>query len=372
MIRAKWLFAALTMAGLLWLALSAFCPQAKQMQLFTAAGTNIFQDFQIPRVCAAVPNPYEVQQIPPEDRCYAPIAYALVKPFPEDPYAGGLAFTAFGAACFLLALGLLLRTVGGDFWWAIGGAVASFPFLFSLERANSIWLSAAGIAVFLAWFDAKAPWKRQLALLALAFACALKLTPAVFGVFLLKERRWRDLLILAGEGAFLLLTPFFLLDGLDLIDEWIACMRLHLEAYADSKSMGFARLWTSLAFWLGGGSVKGTLFSAGRLADVALGLMAVTTCFRSGDKARGSLLLSGAMLLIPGVSQVYTYLYLLIPFSLLSSRRLAVFDAGLWFVLLCPLVLPFHAWSLNSWLSNVAFLALVCRAVQVGKCYNVK
>ena len=368
MIRSKWLFVAVAVTGLLWLALAVFCPKAKQTQLFAAVGVNLFQDYQIPRICASSPDPYQASRTPIETRCYAPIAYVLVKPFSEDLYAGGLTFTAFGAACFLLSLGLLLKGDRSDSWWTIGGIVASFPFLFALERSNPIWLSAAGIAVFLAWFDGKDAWKRQLALLALAFACALKMTPGVFALLLVRARRWRDLLILAGEGAFLLLAPFLLFDGSGLIGEWVACTRLHLESYAGNKPMGFARLWTSLSFWICGGAIKEVIFSAGRLADVALGLTVSVMALRCADKMRGALLLSGAMLLIPGVSQVYTYLYLVIPFSLLANRRIAVSDAVLWFVLLCPLIIPFRLWALNSWLGNVAFLALICRAICARNC----
>lgn len=366
MVQVKGLFAVLIGAGVIWLALMSTCPAARQNQVF-AAERDLFEDFQIPRDCAAEANPYAAKSIMPYDRCYAPIGYAMARLFPHSSETGGLLFTALGASLFMLSVGLLMEKDRENGWFVIGAVAASCPFLLAVERSNQVWLAAAGALTFLAWFESPSAWKRQLALLALAFAGALKLTPGIFAVLLVKNRRWKDLLVLALEGIALLLLPFLLFDGWNLICEWMANMRLHLEKYAVSKHMGLARLFPSVSFWFAGGCLKGELAAFGRFADMALGIAAVFRCFVCRDRAQETLLLSGALLLLPAVSQAYTYLYFLAPLILLVNRRIPLWEAGLWFALFCPLVIPFRSGALNGSLGNVAFLLLMARAVFMRK-----
>lgn len=359
---ARGLFIALIGAGVVWLALLAFCPAARQNQNFPVT-RGMFQDFQIPRDCALSENPYAAESVRVTDRCYAPIGYAVARLFPASPELGGLLFTATGAVLLLLSIGLLLGNGHPDGWLVMGAVAASTPFLLAVERSNQVWLAAAGVAGFLAWFESPSACKRQLALLFLAFACALKLTPGIFALFLVKNCRWRDLSVLALETIALLLLPFLLFEGENLVGDWVSCTRLHLKSYARTKQMGLERLLPSVSHWLVGGSLKGWLLAAGRLADVVLGLVSVIGFFACRSRAREILLLTGAMLLVPSVSQHYTYLYVLAAFVLSANRGISLLEAGLWLVLLCPLVIPFHTWALNAWMENVAFLALVVRAL---------
>ena len=69
----------------------------------------------------------------------------------------------------------------------------SFPFLYLFERGNILLLTFVLVLIFLVFGDSPSRTRRELALLALAAAAALKLYPAIFALFLLRDKRYREL-----------------------------------------------------------------------------------------------------------------------------------------------------------------------------------
>ena len=78
-------------AALVWAALMAFVPGAKQERLFYADGREMLSDYVMPRQCAAAADPYAAEAVEPKDRCYAALGYAIAAAFPKDTFKGGFA-----------------------------------------------------------------------------------------------------------------------------------------------------------------------------------------------------------------------------------------------------------------------------------------
>ena len=70
--------------------------------------------------------------------------------------------------------------------------LATVPFLFALERGNIIIFAFLFSLFFFCGKDAKNRNIREVSFISLAVAVNLKLYPAVFGLFLLYEKRWKD------------------------------------------------------------------------------------------------------------------------------------------------------------------------------------
>ncbi len=70
--------------------------------------------------------------------------------------------------------------------------IASFPVIFMVERGNVLVLALAALVIFSQNYESESRAGREVALVALAIAAALKLYPALFGLVLLADRRYRD------------------------------------------------------------------------------------------------------------------------------------------------------------------------------------
>ena len=67
----------------------------------------------------------------------------------------------------------------------------TIPFMYELERGNSIFISAFCVAIYLFNYDSENKIKKELGLLALGFACALKLVPFLFIILLLNKKNYK-------------------------------------------------------------------------------------------------------------------------------------------------------------------------------------
>lgn len=354
-VRTKVVAMVLMGTALVWLALALWCPSLAQAKnMFRLQGAEMCSDFGMPRMCALENDPYRTVLVAKHDRCYTPICYQLASLFPKDPIVGGLLSTMIFASAFLLSMVLLGETSSptgsrAEAWLMAGAMMTSAPFIFNLERANPIWIPVAGIMLFLAWHEAKSAWKRGLALLALAIAIAFKLTPGVFALLLVEDRRWRELVVLSALATAMIFVPFAFCGGLTAVGEWRDCVRAHLEHYGSFKPIGLfisARVVGAKVF--GGGSVGfDAMMAIGRFADVVCGLAALLTFFRTRDRQLEALMLVMTMLFLPASAQYYTLLYLAPVLALSVSRKLPVAEAVLLVLALCALRLPVTKGEVN-------------------------
>ena len=89
----------------------------------------------------------------------------------------------------------------------------SFPVMFALERGNIINLAFTLTIFFYSYYDDENKVLRELAFIALALAAGIKIYPAVFGLMLLKQRRFKECIRLAVYGILSFFGPFFCFGG---------------------------------------------------------------------------------------------------------------------------------------------------------------
>ncbi len=175
-------------------------------------------------------NPYHyTEYFSLAEKAYPPLAYLLLYPFSQlfdyanntPPYARGSQFGLMSAVFYVGASSLLLflliyhykKGTGVSKTLTVIALGLSGVFLFSLERANTVMLTAVFLGAFLFWYDSPNKWLRELSYMALACAAALKVYPVIFGILLLKDRRW----FAAGRtmvyGAMAFFLPFLFFEG---------------------------------------------------------------------------------------------------------------------------------------------------------------
>ena len=95
-------------------------------------------------------------------------------------------------------------------------AIASLltaPFLFSVERGNSIILVIALMMAFFFGYDSENKVVKELSLIALAVAAALKISPALLGIILIYKKDWKAAVRTIIYGIIMFFGPFLLLKG---------------------------------------------------------------------------------------------------------------------------------------------------------------
>ena len=108
----------------------------------------------------------------------------------------------------------------------------SFPFIFIIERGNSLLAVFLFIMFYFRFYNDKNKLLRELSFISLALAAAIKLTPAILGVLLLMERRWKEAIRTIIYGVILFFVPFSFFDGgFGNIPLFIRNLGLQLDKY---------------------------------------------------------------------------------------------------------------------------------------------
>jgi hypothetical protein len=118
--------------------------------------------------------------------------------------------------CALLLATMISATKNGAVSFRIAFACAallSAPILWMLERGNIILLTLVALMIYAFAYNSENKVKREIALIALAFAFSIKLYPVVFAWFLIIDKRYKDFARCLLYGACMLIIPSFFFGG---------------------------------------------------------------------------------------------------------------------------------------------------------------
>lgn len=118
----------------------------------------------------------------------------------------------------------------------IASLIFSGPMFFLLERGNILLIVIALTMLFCALYDSDNKYLRYIAYVSLAIAAAIKIYPAVFGLLLIKRRRYKDAAILAVIGIAVFVLPFFAFGGFSSLGKMLTGMT---AANAENVGSGF-------------------------------------------------------------------------------------------------------------------------------------
>lgn len=91
--------------------------------------------------------------------------------------------------------------------------IFSYAYVFAVERGNIIILSMMAALFFAAFYDSPKRWVREIALLSLAISANLKLYPALIGILLLYDRRWKEAVRAVIYGILLFVLPCLVFEN---------------------------------------------------------------------------------------------------------------------------------------------------------------
>lgn len=209
---------------LLFLILFYINPEGSQAYVFFKKTADYMADFYNVAKYSSDGNPYFNEF----RGSYPPISYVLMMILSKfAPYEELGAFDAGNTTMGLATSAYFMFFISGLFFlllhsFAKGGRgvrfllVSSFYisgiFIFTYERGNLVILSALFSTFYLFNYRSENALIRELAFFSLAFSAALKIYPAIFGILLFFEGRFKESLRLILYGILITLLPFIFLD----------------------------------------------------------------------------------------------------------------------------------------------------------------
>ena len=79
--------------------------------------------------------------------------------------------------------------------------------IFSLQRLNLVFVAIVLLELWYIWYESSSKAIKNFGLIALALSANVKIYPAIFGLVLVKKKRWKDAFITAFWGIFFFLSP---------------------------------------------------------------------------------------------------------------------------------------------------------------------
>lgn len=342
---------------------------AHQKVLIFQDGRDLFADFfNVLRYMSDEAGFYYSQLNASDGHSGFPISLAPMYPFAQlVDYSNMTLQDCWASHSAMLSCVVFLVTVLFFFWdslnrvcqkygvsrWNLVILLCSSVFIFSVERANVIFIGAALINYYLVYYDHRDRTWRYLALTCLCLAAALKGFPALFGLLLLKERRYRDIAFCVILTLLLVFVPFLFLEhGLDTIPQMVRNTAINSATYLHSLNClwGFHRV-IHMACLIGHvpEAAIDTIIAVARMVAAVLVLLTIGLVLLEDRLSRQLLLIACAILLYPVNSGFYCGLYffpvILIFFSRGETTRRSDYVILL---LLCMMICPLQLTLLHK------------------------
>jgi hypothetical protein len=248
----------------------------------------------------------------------------------------------------------------------------SSPFLFMAERGNNIILPLAFSMFFIAFYDSENKFLKEFALISLALAVGYKIYPIAFGVLLLRNKQYKELI---RAGIYCIITfvlPFFLFyDGFNSL----GLMLKNIVGFGDKRSSS-ANLDTQLDFkrifyFLYGGSRKITgITISPDLVDsyasvfryLCTGICLIGTFFMQ-KRWKIVMLCSAIIYGFSGACSTYLLLFMMIAIILFldEEKEYSLFNSlYLFLMILTQINIPFiqETWT-RYWPTKISSVAVV-------------
>ncbi len=198
----------------------------------------------------------------------------------------------------------------------------SAPFLFEYQRGNTILLAVVFLLFFLHFKDSESPILRELALVSLACAAGIKIYPALFGLLLLRKKRWFDSIRALCYGLIVMFVPFVFFGGTDALGKLIETLRSSTEAtygqglYYQVNLTNFLRV-LGMQF----GCPDMSVIRSGQIMSYILLALSVPAVMLSRKQWKAIAIISFAVILVPGFNFYYALCYAVIPVLFFLKER---------------------------------------------------
>lgn len=320
---------------------------------------DYFMDFFNSLFHSISPDPYAV------DAVYPPLNYVILhfisRFIPEDLLAlREFAVRDSQIGMFIFTIHMLLSTGGVLYVIYRNKAGREFErvlftflcfmssgFIYAVVRANMIVLSLLFLLLFIFGKDSKKPVIRELSLVCLAISAAVKIYPALFGLILVKEKRFKECLRTVVYGIACFFLPFFLTGGLSSGVRQLAMNLQELSDFVSSLGFGYSVSFNNTFCLVGAlaGIEPEQAVTLARVGSTVIIAVALLSVFFLRDQWKICTLITLLIVAYPTVSYQYTLIFILVPLMLFVDKKSATKKSDLFYLalflgILIPLFLP--------------------------------
>jgi hypothetical protein len=181
----------------------------------------------------------------------------------------------------------------------------SSPVLFAVERGNYVFIVLFFTSLFLLDYNSEKRVLRELSLVWLAVATAMRLYPAIFIILLLKEKRFADTLKTAVYSLLLFFLPFFIFNGgfvynvKSYFANTVTFSGYELLSINVSIVNVFKLVWSFFS-----SNIPSALTTVGTVFSVLLLVLSCVACFLTKDKWKIITLLCVLCATVPNPSKI--------------------------------------------------------------------
>lgn len=225
----------------------------------------------------------------------------------------------------------------------------SAPFLFQFERANIIFVALLFLMIFVFFKDSKNRIVREFALVSLAISGAIKFYPALFGLLLIKDRRYKDFFKISIYGLALFILPFFMVGGISQLPILVKNV-FSTSDVTTNWGVGYAvNIQNTIRILFGflGDFGKNSIIIA-RILSLVILVLGLVSAFFLRSKWKTVALLTLLMILTPVISYEYTLIFMLIPLIMFLDRKEKELLDYLYLACLILMFIPFTLGKIDS------------------------
>lgn len=191
----------------------------------------------------------------------------------------------------------------------------SRPMLFTLERGNTVIATTLLVSVYLFHYNSANKVKKEIAILSLAVAASLKMTPAVLGILLLMDRKdWKTACRAILYGIVVFILPFFILPG-NIIDHGVQMLR------NIKQNLLLYTRWEGITF-------EACLLGIGLPSSLVLSILKYAICgflvygsFIIRTPWKKAMMISLVLVTLPNHSGYYCILYMIPSFIMFLNEK---------------------------------------------------
>jgi hypothetical protein len=267
--------------------------------------------------------------------------------------AGQIAFIFYLLITLVVFFALLMEIKKGsrmEKYFFIFITLFSAPFLFQFERANIIFVALLFSMIFVFFKNSKNRVVREFALISLAISAGIKIYPALFGLLLIREKRFGETARASIYCIVAFILPVFGIGGMNQLFVLIGNY-FHTSIEILKWGVGYSvnvqnTVRIIFAFF---GDYGNRPISIGNFISWIILYLGILSVLFLRSKWRSVALLSLLMILVPSISYEYVLIYMLIPLILFldSQEKLTKINC-LYLICFILIFVPFNFGNINA------------------------
>lgn len=207
----------------------------------------------------------------------------------------------------------------------------SYPMLYCFQRGNMTILAMVLSMIFVFFRNSENKYIKELSYISLALAAGLKIYPALFGLLLITDRKYKEALRLVVYGIIAFFLPFFFYDGF----ESMALMFKNLVSFSDTSSnivtfgfinIDFFALYINLFLGIDYSIIYNVLF-------ISTYLSAILVFFLSKEEWQKVWAVSFMIMNQTSTARTYILIFAIIPFVIFIIKHKYNFFDKLYFIM---------------------------------------